>query len=160
MTVIAVKLTLKEYDEKCEAGYLFVDGDQKFEALAIVKLISVGFVGAFLATACGLSPGAIFFPVMIQLNMHSAVASSTGMYLTMYTTIAATINMLVVDRINVTYMLILCVLAIAGSIPGIFFQRMIREKASGRTIFTVGILISVLIAIALTLTPYMAYEAA
>ena len=43
---------------------------------------------------------------MVQLNMHYAVASSTGMYLTMFTALAATINMLIFKRIDVSYITI------------------------------------------------------
>ena len=96
---------------------------------------------------------------MLQLDMHSAVASSTGMYLTMFTAVAATANLLIFKAINVKYMLIVCVLALVGSIPGIWMQAFIRNKAGGRTQFTVGILISALIVIAATLGPYMVYEA-
>ena len=52
-------------------------------------------------------------------------------------------------------MLVIAVLTILGSIPGIFMQAYIREKAGGRTQFSVGILISVLVIIALTVTPWM-----
>ena len=57
---------------------------------------------------------------MVQLNMHYAVASSTGMYLTMFTALAATINMLIFKRIDVSYMLLIAVLTVLGSVPGIF----------------------------------------
>ena len=52
--------------------------------------------------------------------MHYAVASSTGMYLTMFTALAATINMIIFKRIDIQYMLVIAVLTILGSIPGIF----------------------------------------
>ena len=52
--------------------------------------------------------------------MHYAVAPSTGMYLTMFTALAATINMIIFKRIDIQYMLVIAVLTILGSIPGIF----------------------------------------
>jgi len=90
--------------------------------------------------------------------MHSAVASSTAMYLTMFTTLTATINALIIESVNVQYMLVLCALTIVFSIPGIICQPMIREKAGGRTQITVGILISSLIIIAVSVGYLMIVE--
>ena len=90
--------------------------------------------------------------------MHYAVASSTGMYLTMFTALAATINMLIFKRIDVQYMVVIAVLTILGSIPGIFMQSYIRDKSGGRTQFSVAILISVLVIIAVTVTPWMVLD--
>ena len=91
--------------------------------------------------------------------MHSAVASSTAMYLTMFTTLTATINALIIKSVNVQYMLVLCVLTIASSIPGIICQPKIREGAGGRTQITIGILISALIIIAASVGFFMITEA-
>ena len=52
--------------------------------------------------------------------MHPAVASATGMYLTLYTTLAATIDLLISNRLNVPYAVLLGVMTIIGSIPGLY----------------------------------------
>ena len=140
-------------------GYEFVRGDLEFNCATNTKLIVIGFVSALLAAAVGIGPGAVFAPVMIQLDMHTAVASSTAMYLTMFTTVAATINMLIFKRLDVVYMLILCALALLGAIPGIAMQPRIREKAGGRTQFTVIILLTSLILIVVTVFPATIFEA-
>ena len=119
MTYIAISFTREEHAEKVEAGYNFVKGDQTFQTCEIIRMIIIGLVGAFLAATCGISTGAIFFPVLIQLDMHSAVASSTAMYLTMFTTLTATINALIIESVNVQYMLVLCLITVVASIPGI-----------------------------------------
>ena len=158
LTFIAVKNAQEEYQVKLAVGYTFVEGDQEFTGGIIAKLITIGFFGAFLSASVGLGPGSVFNPVMVQLNMHYAVASSTGMYLTMFTALAATINMLIFKRIDVQYMVVIAVLTILGSIPGIFMQSYIRDKSGGRTQFSVAILISVLVIIAVTVTPWMVLD--
>ena len=132
-TFIAYLIAKSEYNEKKNVGYTFVKGDLEFTGVNTFKLVLIAFTGAFLATAVGLGPGAVFVPVLVQLDMHSGVASSTGMYLTMFTALAATINMIVFNAINVKYMLILCALTIVASVPGIWMQGFIRIKAGGRT---------------------------
>ena len=65
MTYVAISFTREEHAEKVEAGYNFVKGDQTFQTGEIIKLILIALVGAFLAATCGISTGAIFFPVLI-----------------------------------------------------------------------------------------------
>ena len=65
MTFIAIVFTREEYQEKVDAGYTFVKGDQEFTTPAVIKLILIALLGAFLAATCGISTGAIFFPVLI-----------------------------------------------------------------------------------------------
>merc|ERR1712087_940154 len=104
------------------------------------------------ATAVGLGPGSIFTPVMVLLDMHPAVASATGMYLTMFTTGAATINLFIFQALNVKYTLLLCLFTLLGSVPGIYLQQKIVEVAGGRTQFTVILLIALMILIVATVT--------
>ena len=94
-TFISVKITALEYNQKCDAGYKFVAGDVEFTPISTFKLLCFAFFGAFAATAVGMGPGSIFTPIMVVLDMHPAVASSTGMYLTMFTAGAATINLFI-----------------------------------------------------------------
>ena len=86
----------------------------------IAKLIAIAFFAAFFAVSVGLGPGLVFNAVFVQLNLHYAIASSTGMYLTMFTTINATITMQIFNSIDVNYMLYIGALSIIGSVPGIF----------------------------------------
>ena len=101
-------------------GYKFVKGDLEFTRPMIAKLVTIAFFAAFLAVSVGLGPGLTFNAVLVQLNLHYAIASSTGMYLTMFTTINATITMLIFKSIDVNYMLYIGALSIIGSVPGIF----------------------------------------
>ena len=78
-----------------EAGYTFTKGDQTFTPKIIMKLTLVAFLVALLSTIAGISPGLIFNSFLLQLDMHPAVGSATGMYGSMFTTMAATINTLI-----------------------------------------------------------------
>lgn len=56
-------------------------------------------MGGFIAVCVGLGPGLFFNPILIQLGMNPAVASGTGMYMTFYTTLAATIIVIFFKKI-------------------------------------------------------------
>ena len=52
--------------------------------------------------------------------MHTAVASATGSYLTLFTTGAATINVLINQKLDLKYSGWICLLTLIGSLPGIY----------------------------------------
>ena len=91
--------------------------------------------------------------------MHTAVASATGMYLTLFTTAAATINVLINQKLNLEYAGWICLLTLIGSLPGIYGQGWIVAKAKGRTQFTVAILFGYLVFQLVTVLPLSIDEA-
>lgn len=63
-------------------------------------MVGVSFIGSVIAAFCGVGPGFIFGPVLIMLGMEPQVATATGMYVTMFTTLAATIQFIIFKRLN------------------------------------------------------------
>ena len=85
----------------------------------VSKLLAIGFFGAMIGATVGIGTGSIFNPVLISLDLHPAVGSATGMYLTMFTTLSATIVQFINGNIDIYYFLLLNVFVIAGSFPGL-----------------------------------------
>ena len=65
--------------------------------------------------------------------MHAAVATATGMYCAMFTTFASTLILILNNWLNIPYAGILIVMTIIGTLPGLYGQNWIVEKARGRT---------------------------
>lgn len=120
LTLLAARVAKKEYQDKLACGYKFTKGDQNLNLKGIVKLVLVAFFAAFFAAMSGVGPGLIFNSFLIQLDIHPAVASATGMYMTMFTTAAATINLLLSNGLNLPYSALICAITIVGTIPGLF----------------------------------------
>ena len=116
-------------------------------------LVLIAFLGAFFAGVSGAGSGLIFNSVLIQYDMHPGVASATGMYLTMWTALSATINVLINKGLNIPYSILICVLTLIGSIPGILGQGWLVKVTGGRNQFTVMILLSFLVLILVTVLP-------
>lgn len=113
----------KEYRMKTEVGYDFIEGDLKATPSNIGFMIAVSFFGSIFASFSGLGPGMVFCPALIMIGIESQVGTATGMYLTMFTTLASTIQMVIHKRIKLDYAAYLLAMTAGGTFIGLFFQR-------------------------------------
>jgi len=81
----------REHENKVACGYEFTPGDVQATPKNLTKMIAVSFFGSMAAAFCGVGPGFIFGPVLVMLGLEPQVAVATGMYVTMFTTLSATI---------------------------------------------------------------------
>lgn len=70
---------------------------------------------------CGIGPGAAFVPLLIVLGVHPMVASSTGMYLTTFTTLSASIDYMLQDKMIYDYAIYIQIMTFGATFIGIFF---------------------------------------
>lgn len=108
-------------------------------------MILVAFGAALASGFAGISPGTIFNSIMVQLDMHPSVASATGMYCTLFTTLAASTILLFNSALNMPYAALICIVTLIGTFPGLYGQTWLVKKAGGRIQFTVLILFCFLI---------------
>ena len=71
--------------------YEFSKGDLEATKLNLFIMIMISFFGAMGAAFCGVGSGFVFCPILVMINIEPQVATATGMYLTMFTTLAASI---------------------------------------------------------------------
>mmetsp|Transcript_5667 Transcript_5667/g.8973 ORF Transcript_5667/g.8973 Transcript_5667/m.8973 type:complete len:175 (-) Transcript_5667:7-531(-) len=119
MGVLNVK---KEYHEKVECGYEFSPGDLEATPRKLVIMLLVSFFGAFCSAFCGIGPGNIFCPVLVMIGIQAQVATATGMYITMFTTLSATIQVIIFKKIYLVYAAYILLMTALSTVPGIFFQ--------------------------------------
>ena len=158
MTLLAAHIAKSEYATKQKLGYNFTKGDQKFENKILLKLATVAFFCALFAGATGIGPGLIFNSLLVQLDMHPASASATGMYCTLFTSLAATINVLINESLNLPFSLAINLLTLIGTLPGLYGQQWILRKSGGRTQFIVMILLAFLLLQLVTILPLSIVE--
>lgn len=104
-----------------EVGYEFVDGELELTGKNLCIVCTVGWVGAFAAAFSGTGPGSIFCPAIILIGVNPQVATATGMYITLFTTLASTIVVIIMKRILIDYMWLVLFMTFLGTFPGIFF---------------------------------------
>ena len=119
MTGVAASVSNKEHQHKLSNGYNFTKGDQRLTLKNSMKLATIAFFGAFFAALCGIGPGLIFNSVLISFDMHPAAASATGMYLTLWTTLAASINLLINEQLNIPFSILINIMTLIGTLPGL-----------------------------------------
>lgn len=90
-------------------------------------MAAIGFLGSFAVSFCGIGPGAIFGIVFLLLDVDPYVATSTSMYVTMFTTLTATIQSIFFKKLMYEYAIYIVVISIFATFPGIFFQQYLRD---------------------------------
>jgi len=88
---IGIYVVKKEFKAKQECGYQFTPGDLEATPKNLIFLCIISLVGSMAAGFSGIGPGFIFCPVLLMIGVEARVATSTGMYITMLTTLAASI---------------------------------------------------------------------
>ena len=131
------------YKDKVKYGYNFTPGDIEATPKNLVILVTISFFGAMAAAFSGVGPGFIFCPILVLIGIEAQVATATGMYVTLFTTLSATISVIIFKKIKLDYSLYIQILTGLATLPGIFFQRYIVE-VTGRVSNSVFLLVSCL----------------
>ena len=84
-----------EFDHKSSLGVDFFEGDILWGFKETLVLTLVSTVGGMLASIVGIGGGIIFGPLLLEFGVHPKVASSTSMFLVMYTTLSNTIQFII-----------------------------------------------------------------
>ena len=92
-----------------------------------------------MGTTWGSGTGYIFNPVLISLGLHPQVGSATGMYNTMLTSLSSTIVMALFGMINFKYWILMQLMTILGTVPGLYLQTCLVRR-TGKTWITVCII--------------------
>lgn len=137
---IGALLNRRDQRIKKELGYTFVTGDVDFTWPSIFKLAFIGFMGGFISAGFGLGAALIFNPTLMGLAIHPAVASDTGMYLSMIGSTASTFIIIIFGRFNPIYAVVLSVMTLIGSYPGLITQKWLVVK-TGKPSTTVALLL-------------------
>lgn len=141
------------YLRKLKCDYTFLPGDVKWTGFKIVLMIFIGFIVGVLAGALGLGGGVIYNPLFLELGIDPQVASSTGMYLVMLTSLTNTILYAVQGHLKWDWGVWLAAFTIIGSIVGLKAIAGVIKK-TGRSSILVFVLGFVLVLSALVIPLY------
>jgi uncharacterized membrane protein YfcA len=93
-----------------------------------VKLLGTSLIGGVVSGALGLGGGAIFNPLLLSFGFPPSVASSTGMYMIIFSTAATTISFTVNDLLNYSYGLWAGGFCILGTLMGMVLLHKLMKK--------------------------------
>ena len=119
VTLYSVWLQRNEYEYKKSIQYQFVPGDFKCTQRNAFKLPAVAVLGGFLTASTGTGPGPLFNILLVRLNCHPQVATSTGQFLGTFTSFASAVCMLIYQQLDIEYTIPINIFTIIGTLIGI-----------------------------------------
>ena len=124
----------KKYDD-----INIVKSDLVFEGGDLRKILTLGFVGGFVAGALGLGGGTIFNPYLIGMGVPPKVSSSTGMYLVWFSTTAASVVYILSDKLPIEYGLWVGGWSILGSLVGLYGAGWYMNKFGRQSVIVISL---------------------
>jgi len=94
----------------------------------MIKLISLSFLGGWVAGALGLGGGCIFNPLLLSMGARPTVASSSGMYMIMFSTGASTFCFIIAEMLDIYYALWVGGFCMLGTILGMGALDIVMSK--------------------------------
>ena len=125
--------------------------DLKFSPNVVRRLVTVAFIGGWVSGALGLGGGAIFNPVLLSMGIPPSVASSTGMYLVMFTTLGSSITYTLQGTLETTYAAWTGAWCVLGSIAGMKALEKVMKKWNRQS--PIVFLLTVILGISALLIP-------
>jgi len=144
MTASNIFLIKREHHLKVEHGYQFVDGDLHWTPKLLVQFM-IGAVGAgLMAGTVGSGGGVIFNPLLLSFGVSPQVASSSGMYMIMFSTLANSILYTMAGFLDVGYAIWWGSFVILGTAVGLKAVNSLVKK-TGRTSYIAVLLTFIII---------------
>ncbi len=91
-------------------------------------MILIAFTIGVISGTLGIGGGVIFNPLLVSLGVPPAVASSTGMYLVMFSTLTNSILYSISGYLNWSFAIWLALFTVTGSILGLKIVKKLIEK--------------------------------
>ena len=123
-----LKAVKQEQDLKMRVGFGMVSSDIQFQQSILVKLVIFALLGGWVSGALGLGGGAIFNPLLLSMGVPPAVASSTGMYMIMFSTAGSSITYIVFGTLNMPFALWIGCWCAVASLIGLYILNKVMKK--------------------------------
>jgi uncharacterized membrane protein YfcA len=127
-TIASIRRVNYEQYYKIKYNKGICKSDLKFSPNVVRKLVMVAFAGGWVSGALGLGGGSIFNPVLLSMGIPPAVASSTGMYLVMFTSFGTSVSSFIQDTLDPIYALWTGGWCILGTIAGMKLLDWMKKK--------------------------------
>jgi len=114
-----------------------IKSDLVFKGEILRKVLILGFGGGFVAGALGLGGGVIFNPYLIGMGVPPKVSSATGMYLIMYSKIAACTVYFLAGKMDLEYGFWIAAWSSLGAVIGLYGSNWYMNKFNRQSIIVI-----------------------
>ncbi|CDW75048.1 UNKNOWN [Stylonychia lemnae] len=119
ITVCALKIVRFQQILKIKYNIPIHESEIQFSQINTFKIILISFIGGWVSGALGIGGGGIINPVLISLGTPPSVATSTSMYMIIFSSAGSTATYLINGYINLPYALWVGILGSIGAAGGL-----------------------------------------
>jgi len=156
LSIYALKRMQREQWLKINYGKGLASSDVQLEGKNLAKLMVFSFLGGWVSGALGLGGGAIFNPLLLSMGLPPKVASSTGMYMIIFSTGASTITYIINDMLDVSYGLWVGSFCVMGTLIGMYLLNKMMKKLGRQS--PLVMLLTFILGISAVAVPYFGLE--
>jgi uncharacterized membrane protein YfcA len=103
LSLLGVCINRREQALKVKVGRGLVPSDIRYRGSQLVYLLFFAFCGGWVSGAIGLGGSSIFNPLMISMGVPPLVATSTAMYMILYSSTASTVIYFTYGALDLPY---------------------------------------------------------
>jgi len=130
LTVLGVFINRREQALKLKVGRGLVPSDIRYGGTQLSYLLLFAFCGGWVSGAIGLGGSSIFNPLMISMGVPPLVASSTAMYMILYSSTASTVIYFTYGALDLPFAAWISLWCIVGVLIGASLFEQVFKKYS------------------------------
>ena len=144
MTIISVIIVKEEHIIKINWDYEFIEGDIIWTSKVITNFIISSFLIGLISALAGLGGGVFFNPFMLSYGISPIVASSTGMYMVMFSNFSNCLLYIFSGVLDGPFALWLGLFSVLGAVVGV---KLINEyiRRTGKSYYIAFVLAGVVL---------------
>ncbi len=113
------------------------EGEVKFDNKKIITVVLISVMAGAVAAVVGVGGGVIYLPMLLIIGYPPFVASSTSMFMVMYSAAANFISYTISGKTNIPYAFWLALWTCMGVIFGVTVANRIVQKTGRQSIFII-----------------------
>jgi uncharacterized membrane protein YfcA len=150
MVKVCINHVVKEYDTKTLYGYNFNEHDIKLTRYTRDILVISAIICGVLSTLTGMGGGIIYAPVLLALNLHPSVSTSTATLFNFFSSLSNAIFCILSNQVYYDFSLWLLIWTSFGTFLGLIAIKDLIEKTNKTSIVVFMIVIVLGISIFIT----------
>ena len=132
-------------------GYNFTNNDIKWSKYTRDLLVIFAVISGILSTLTGMGGGIIFAPLLLTLNLHPSVSTSTATLINFFSSLSNVIFAIISGQVYYDFMAWLLIWTSIGTILGLISVKDLIKKTNKTSIVVFMIVIVLAIAIFITI---------
>jgi len=132
-----------EYEVKVKTGYVFDIHDIRWNMYSVHKLIFAAFLSGILSSVIGMGGGMIYVTVLLSLNLHPSVSTSTATLFNFFSSLSNAVFAILSNQVYYEFAIWMLMSTSFGTVVGLYIIKDLVETTN-KTSIVVFLLVGVL----------------